>query len=85
MVSANKGRFPWWAAPLGFRWFAPALLFTLFVGVLGSSTFSWLRGTTSAPGRRLAVLWIVGLIGATLLAIGWRALLKSADRRLGHS
>jgi hypothetical protein len=73
-LPSGAARLPQWAAPFGFRWFAPLLLIALLAVNLGVITLRWHAG--SAVASRLMWLWIPGVIGAVLLCISWRALLR---------
>lgn len=83
MNSPPATHLPAWAAPFGFRWFAPALLLAVCLGNLGIITFNWLHRPTSVSGPMLAALWAASLIGAVLMAIGWRALMRNSHRAPG--
>jgi hypothetical protein len=78
MPSPDNSRLPWWAAPLGFRWFAPTLLIGLFVGTVGVAGAKYAQRPTRATELLLFVVGPIGLIGAVLLCIGWKALLKNS-------
>jgi hypothetical protein len=78
MPSPINTRLPWWAAPSGFRWFAPALLIGMFVGTLSVAAAKYAHRPTLVTELLLFVVAPIGLIGAVLLCIGWKALLKNS-------
>jgi hypothetical protein len=84
MPSLNKTPLPWWAAPFGLRWFAPALLIGLLVGTIGIAGFKYANRPTLATQVLLFVVAPIGLIGAVLLCVGWKSLLRAPDFRARH-
>ena len=80
MPSTKNARLPQWAAPLGFRWFAPALFLAVCFGNLVFVTFASLHRPNGARGF-LLVLWVSCLAGGILMLLGWRALLRNAETR----
>jgi hypothetical protein len=81
MPSLNKTQLPWWAAPYGFRWFAPSLLIGVLVGLLGVAGSKYAHRHTHATQLLLFVVGPIGLIGSVLLCVGWKSLLKASDAR----
>jgi hypothetical protein len=84
MPSPTNNQLPWWGAPFGFRWFAPALLLAVFVGTIGVAGFKYAHRPTLATESLLFVVGPIGLIGAALLLTGWRALLKNSGVSVGR-
>jgi hypothetical protein len=81
MPSLNKNHLPWWAAPYGFRWFAPLLLIALFACTIGVAASRYAHRPTHATEMLLFVIAPIGLIGTGLLCMAWKSLLKLFDAR----
>jgi hypothetical protein len=76
LPSSHTRRLPRWVAPFGFRFFAPALLIAVLAFNLCLITVTSLHRPAAS---RLLWLWIPGVLGAALLCIGWRSMLRHAD------
>jgi 1,4-dihydroxy-2-naphthoate octaprenyltransferase len=63
---------------MGFRWFAPLLLVALFIGILSVAASQYLHQPTFRVKVLLFAVGPVGLIGAVLLCVCWRELLKNS-------